>query len=359
MKEGGGRTDDDQVVDQNDVNVEVELGNGGEDGGNRTSNIGMSNQKMKPNFGGDGLSPERNGSDLFSGAVGHGRSDDAPVQEFGSGTASAEFKKHFFFGKKCTCFRRVINYIGAIAALLNVSLDIVYATKVTYSLRLIYILTCLFIISRIMVTLGFGQYYYNKFVRNYRTQSLGGLGENKDADENEQEEVDEKNKSGSKKQAEIKNQGMTLYSSLHLLYYTGFYRVLPSSDFKYELAVGYSIELFLTTIPMLFCQVFNNSSTPREGNLRAIQSVALLMKLFSLIILIVELVMLIWEVKKNYDMRKLGISRQKLTEEQRRYKYARIMAVNAIVSMVLFLVILVAASASNKPRQCTERQALE
>jgi hypothetical protein len=103
---------------------------------------------------------------------------------------------------------------------------------------------------------------------------------------------------------------------LHLLYYTGFYRILPSSDFKYELAVGYAMELFLTTIPMLFCQLFNNSST--EGKLKGIQSLALLMKLFSLSILIVELFMLIWEVKKNYDMKKLGIGRKKLSEEERR-----------------------------------------
>lgn len=39
------------------------------------------------------------------------------------------------------------------------------------------------------------------------------------------------------------------------------------------------------------------------------------MKLFSLTILIIELMMLIWEVKKNYDMAKLGIGMKKLTEE--------------------------------------------
>lgn len=206
---------------------------------------------------------------------------------------------------------------------------------------------CIFLAVRIVFTLGFGQYYYSKYVRNYRVQ-LRGLAEDKFAEEHEQ--VDERNRSSSRKQSEIKNHGQTLYSSLHLLYYTGFYRVLPSSDFKYELAVGYSMELFLTTIPMLFCQLFNNSST--DGKLKGIQSAALLMKLFSLFILIVELFMLIWEVKKNYDMKKLGIGMKKLTEEERRTKYAKRMSFVAFGSMIFFLVILIAGSAANKSREC-------
>jgi hypothetical protein len=114
--------------------------------------------------------------------------------------------------------------------------------------------------------------------------------------------------------------------------------------------VGYSMELFLTTIPMLFCQLFNNSST--DGKLKGIQSAALLMKLFSLFILIVELFMLIWEVKKNYDMKKLGIGMKKLTEEERRTKYAKRMSFVAFGSMIFFLVILIAGSAANKSREC-------
>jgi hypothetical protein len=232
---------------------------------------------------------------------------------------------------------------------LNVSLDIVYAYKISFQLKLMYIIMCVFLAVRIVFTLGFGQYYYSKYVRNYRVQ-LGGLAESKFAEEGEPQ-ADEKNRtSGSRKQSEIRNHGQTLYSSLHLLYYTGFYRILPSSDFKYELAVGYSMELFLTTIPILFCQLFNNSST--DGKLKGIQSASLLMKLFSLFILIVELFMLIWEVKKNYDMKKLGIGKKKLTEEERRTKYAKKMSYVAFASMVLFLVILISASVSNKSREC-------
>jgi hypothetical protein len=49
--------------------------------------------------------------------------------------------------------------------------------------------------------------------------------------------------------------------------------VLPSEDFKYELVVGYAMELFLTTIPMLFIQMFNNSSRG-EMKLKTVQSVS-------------------------------------------------------------------------------------
>jgi hypothetical protein len=59
-----------------------------------------------------------------------------------------------------------------------------------------YILVCVFLAIRIVFTLGFGQYYYSKFVRNYRP-NLGGLAEEKVNDE--QEVADETNKTGSRK----------------------------------------------------------------------------------------------------------------------------------------------------------------
>lgn len=34
---------------------------------------------------------------------------------------------------------------------------------------------------------------------------------------------------------------------------------MPTKDFRNELAVGYSLELFLSMLPMLFCIIFNNS----------------------------------------------------------------------------------------------------
>ena len=353
MKEGGGTDDKDKDINPDEVEVEIDLSSNINEEEpqvhERSSNIGMSHHKLKPQRP-DGFQPE---NDMFQGASAANTASDAKNHdEFGS--SSAEFKKHFYFGTTCVNIRRSINLIGAIAALLNVALDIVYAYKVSFQLKLMYILMCVFLAVRLFFALGFGQYYYSKFVRNYRA-NLGGLAEEKFSDD--QVVADERNRSTSRKQAEIKNHGQTLYSSLHLLYYTGFYRILPSSDFKYELAVGYSMELFLTTIPMLFCQLFNNSST--DGKLKGVQSAALLMKLFSLTILIIELFLLIWEVKKNYDMKKLGIGIPKLTEEQRRTRYAKKMSIVAITSMVLFLIVLIAGNFANKSRECGDKQALE
>lgn len=83
-----------------------------------------------------------------------------------------------------------------------------------------------------------------------------------DNDDDEVAEAEaEKGKSMSRRDAEMQNHGQSLYSALHLLYYTGFYRILPSFDFKYEMVAGYAIEIFVSLIPMLFCQIFNNSAT--------------------------------------------------------------------------------------------------
>ena len=83
------------------------------------------------------------------------------------------------------------------------------------------------------------------------------------------------------------------------------------------MAVGYAIEVFISLIPMLFCQIFNNSATV-AGSLTPIQSITLLMKLFSFFLLVLELVLMVIEVKKANEMWKLGIGMKKLTEEERR-----------------------------------------
>jgi len=49
---------------------------------------------------------------------------------------------------------------------------------------------------------------------------------------------------------------------MHFLYYTGFYRLLPSKDFPVEISLGYAIDLFLGVFPMLFIEIFNNSLSP-------------------------------------------------------------------------------------------------
>jgi hypothetical protein len=152
--------------------------------------------------------------------------------------------------------------------MLNQSLDIVYAYKVEYLMKGVYIITCLFLVLRFIFTIGVGQYYYQIYVRNYKS-GLGRAGEEKSVKEeniDDEVEVDEKGKSSrSRREIENRNHGQTLYSCLHLLYYTGFYRILPSLDFKQELNFGFAMEILLSLIPMFFCQIFNNSAS--EGKL--------------------------------------------------------------------------------------------
>ena len=183
-------------------------------------------------------------------------------------------------------FRRLICIIGAIASFLNQVLDIIYAYKTPYHQKMIFNVTCISLIVRLLLTIGCAQYFYTIYVRNYKPK-MGRQGEDKVIEEDVDEvDADETGKTDSKNEAEIISEGQTLYGALHLLYYTGFYRILPSFDFRTELKVGYSIEIFISLIPMLFCQIFNNYAT--EGEVNFIQKAALWMKLMSILILILE-----------------------------------------------------------------------
>lgn len=81
------------------------------------------------------------------------------------------------------------------------------------------------------------------------------VGEEKNEDEvlGEDENQGEDAASKSKVFKANKKLGEQLYSALHLLLYTGSYRLLPVRDFPHELGVGYGLELFLSVIPNLFC----------------------------------------------------------------------------------------------------------
>jgi len=67
----------------------------------------------------------------------------------------------------------VINFVGACSALLNAVLDIVYAYKTPYVMKMIFLLTCVFILVRVVFTFVMGQYYYTKYVRQYKPNLLG------------------------------------------------------------------------------------------------------------------------------------------------------------------------------------------
>jgi len=274
-----------------------------------------------------------------------------------TGAPAMEFERHWCFGPACTSFRRILNVTGAVAALANAAVDVIYAYRTKYVLATIFQLTCAFLILRVLGTIAAGQYYYTKYVRSYRA-SMGDVAEEKNvADEGEEEEgAEEDGHRRSKSYAEGATLGQHLYSALHLLLYTGFFRLLPSRDFPYELAVGYSLELFLSMVPMLFCMIFNNAESEEKTGL---QSAAMLLKVCSLMALLAELILMIWEVSLNRKYAKLGFANsKKLSEEQRRREWGKKLSWVAIVSMVVFILILLIGVLTTSARACGDRQAL-
>ena len=186
---------------------------------------------------------------------------------------------------------------------------------------------------------------------------MSGTAEAKDVGDDDDDEGDAGRNTGSGKFAEAKSQGVNLYSAYHVLLYTGFFRLLPSRDFPQELGVGYGLELFLSTLPMLFCQVFTNTGTE---TLTPLQSAALLLKAIGLVILVVEVGLMVWEVSLNNRMVELEQHQfKKASEEERRAQWGKRSVIAAIATMVDFLIIVVAGVGGTDARQCGTRQALE
>ena len=77
-----------------------------------------------------------------------------------------------------------------------------------------------------------------------------------------EDEHNEDGSAASKKGIVYKNQGFSLYLSMHSLMYIGFFRLLPSLDFRTEMIIGYTLELLLSLFPMILIQMFNNSDVP-------------------------------------------------------------------------------------------------
>lgn len=144
---------------------------------------------------------------------------------------------------------------------------------------------------------------------------------------------------------------------MHILFYTGFYRNLPSLDFPGELGLGFCSELFLTTIPLLLLWVFN---ALLSTSVLPIQVAALLLKFFSFIIFIIELIFATWEYLNNKKLKKYKIKGfQKKSEEERRQKYSKLVGMYSLVASIIFIFILLLTLLTTPNRQCQNRAALE
>lgn len=92
---------------------------------------------------------------------------------------------------------------------------------------------------------------------------------------------------------------------MHFLFYTGSFRLLPSVHFSWEMAIAYAVDLFLGILPIMFIQILNHSALPNE--LTPLQSIAMLIKLVSLLVFIIEIFIMIWEIILNRRMKKYKI----------------------------------------------------
>ena len=75
---------------------------------------------------------------------------------------------------------------------------------------------------------------------------------------------------------------------------------------------------------------------------------ALFFKLVSLMLLILELILMVIENRKANEMFKLGIGIKKLSEEERRATYGKKMVYVSLITMISFMIILIASVASVK-----------
>ena len=62
----------------------------------------------------------------------------------------------------------------------------------------------------------------------------------------------------------MRSQGLYLYGSMFSLLWGGFYRVLPSESFPWELGWGYAMELFVGLFPTLFMMIQTNVASDKE-----------------------------------------------------------------------------------------------
>lgn len=158
-----------------------------------------------------------------------------------------------------------------------------------------------------------------------------------------------------------------MYGFMHLVMYTGFYRVLPTKDFTWEISIGYFCELVFYLIPTVLCQVYNNSGVSTfyndletETRLTTLQSFSLAVKCLQIVTFILESCLMCWELYHNNQMRQMKIgSYKELTEVERRAKYSTQVRNLGCCSIIGVILVLVLGMAIGTSRECPAMHALE
>ena len=101
---------------------------------------------------------------------------------------SVQLQKGFCYTPACTGLRRIFNVLGCILAIGNSAFDFLYPIKSPYYTKLLYMVTIVALIFRMVVNFGVAQFLYTTWVWNYRP-GLSAIGEAKYREE-EAEEAD-------------------------------------------------------------------------------------------------------------------------------------------------------------------------
>ena len=270
---------------------------------------------------------------------------------YGAGPDVTRFEMDCYLSPVCTLIRRFFNWSGAILALISASLDILYMGKVPFVSKGIYAGFVLFWVMRLVITVLLGAYYICAYAANYRPSMAAGV----NADQEEEADRDEDGKGNSRSEDEMRRKGHFLYGSMFFLFYGGFYRVLPSTAFAWELGFGYAVELFVGLIPSLFFMVSTNAAS--DVALIGTQSAAIIVKVLSLLMTMGELGLMAVEIYKIKQLQEddgiiSGSGFAKPTEEERRERHcASAFAYAAFTTFVVVLVVAVGMQAID-PRSC-------
>ena len=74
--------------------------------------------------------------------------------------------------------RRLVNGIGVLLCLVSTAFDFLYAVKAPFASKLLYYMTIITVVSRMIFNFGICQYLYVHYVWNYRAP-LSSIGEAK------------------------------------------------------------------------------------------------------------------------------------------------------------------------------------
>ena len=232
-------------------------------------------------------------------------------------------------------FQFGLKFFVSLISCANLTLDIVYIIESFFAMKFLFYLMCIFLAVRLFLNLALGQWYYHRFVRNHMSVQEMDQAKGLDFDNINDEQL-----ARSTEKFKIVDQaaGSQLYTSMHILFVTGFYHILPVKDFATELFQNHLIESVFS-IALFFSLECMNNVFIENAEPTNLQSYAVLMKLLCAICFFIELISYCWQRSKN--ARETGKNHQKASENERRRRWARFSQSLAGMSLIIMVVLII------------------